>query len=93
MLRFILTDFSVQAAGMGGICCADKLDCVFESPTMSKCVKLPELEDEDDPFGAPYGRPRAAAKGAKCGGSIEGTALSNQCAAGASHQYILFPAF
>lgn len=50
---------------------------------MSRCVSVAQFTEQDDPFGAPYGRPRAASKGSKCGGSVEGTALSTQCAEGA----------
>jgi PAN domain len=73
-----------KAEKAGGICCQDGLDCVWESPTLSKCVKIPAIQPKDSPFGDMGVRPRAAGKNKKCGGSVEGTALSDACIAGAN---------
>lgn len=81
--RFTATKINMcpQAKKEGAICCEENLDCVYESPTMSRCVRIPELSEEDNPFGD-VGRPRATPKGEKCGGSPEGAALTSQCAEG-----------
>ena len=57
---------------------------------MSRCVKIPELSEADNPFGE-IARARTTPKGGKCGGSPEGTALTAQCAEGvASLWYSMF---
>lgn len=74
--------FSLQADETGGVCCKAGLDCVYKNPKMARCEKLPEITGKDDPFGPPFGRPRLAKKNERCGGSVEGTALSDQCEEG-----------